>query len=1201
MARRKLFTRILSAVVAIALYVGVIPSVSFAAEKATFKADYASLAAEQKASNDFNIELAKESFVLMKNTAGALPLPAGAKLSVYGVRSDEIIMGGSGSGGGSNGATEFVSVKKSLEDSGFALNPLLVDFYAKPEHNSSAEIVDQELKAIDASGYSDAALIVFSRTGSEFADAAMYNVLGHSDPTDHTYSFTDAEKALIDYVGSKFSKVVVVINSAHPMELGPVAWNSKISSILWMGHPGTTGAAALGPILKGDVNPSGHTVDVWAANFAADPTYANYMGNIQAQTVIAGEVKVDAVKFPKPGVEISFDMILASGDFSLFDLMGQNFIDENGDGALQETERTPWPSEYVVDENKDGKWDENEMAPVRMISGKSVIDENRDGVWQQTELILAPAGTAGMGNLSEEFLEYSRFRDKDGNMIEIDGPSAGANYIASLDYEEGIYMGYRWYETADAEGYFASKGGYYNQSSGVIYPFGYGLSYTSFKQEIKSAPSKLDKDGDIKIVVTVTNTGSAAGKDVVQLYSTPTYIKGQIEKASKNLITFAKTPVINPGASVDVELTFKTQDLASFDYNDANKNGHKGYEIDAGQITFTLGKNSHEVYASKSYSFPAINYDTDSDTGAASVPLFSGDGSWDGTRSDNDYYETSHADWMSGDGKSGWTELSRADFAGTFPEPPTAKELTLSDDALKIVLSQIYYTSFNDLPTDPWYKSKDGIPADWTQASTAAGSATSLYSMSGLAYDDPAWVPFLNQLTYDELVAFISSNSFSTPANARIGKVQTTDSDGPAQLSSGTFWVSEANVASTYNLDLVEKQGVFIGNESLLQGVQGWYGPGLNIHRNPAAGRNFEYYSQDGVQGGLIAASVIKGALSKGIVTYMKHLFLNDQETSRYTAATFVNEQALREIYARPWEYAIKAGANASMAAFNRVGLLETTANYNLYTRLLEDEWGFHASTVSDMFGWGYNPGTSGDMAARTAITPLGTWNNTFGRNIEGVWDPAKKTVVVTFTGKITDGTDWTYANGKWSSAAYNDRPADQGGNTADIQAVNRGYSKAFKDATTMKNGSVPYAVGDTLDSYTQWHAVRTAAHKLLYVHANANTTQNGVTSNPLQSAKFSATQGQAASFSAAATPAGHTAVYSAPATLAVPDPNAAAPAFGAPPTINVPNPVPPGLTVNADGTISGTPTAAGEYVFTINVMIDGWIDYAQEYTITVS
>lgn len=1157
--KRTLFKKVLYIVLTLQLVMFITATQAYAAFEdgiqAKYTTDFATFEEEKIAAGEFNIELAGESFILMKNENQALPLSSGEKyVSLFGTRSDNIILGGSGSGGGS--AAGSATVKQSLEAVGMKLNPTLLNIYAATTATNELALTALNSAKSSYTMYDDAAIIVLSRTGSEFNDAALYQVAGHTDLLDHYYSLDNNEKDLINEAALNFDKVIVVINSAHPIEMGFLEDHAGIDAILWIGHTGTTGVMALGKVLVGEVNPSGKTSDVYPSKFAMDPTWANFKGNIQSQLVLGTGADADKL-----------------------------YTHYEGEGNAN-----------------------NVLAP---------LNGNTDGI----------------ASNDWAYYSYSRVMDKLGQTVTADGPSKGARYYATLDYEEGIYVGYRWYETAKADGFFdrdshgltvaqrtantpAKHAGdlYFNRLDGVIYPFGYGLSYSSFDVKISSARH----DGaafvtggtlntaygkDITLNVTVENTGNIAGKKVVQVYYSAPYTNGKIEKSSVTLVEFVKTKVLQPGQKQTLKVTFKIQDMASFDYNDANASGHAGYELDPGIYNIGLYESSHEVLDSINavVAGGVVNYDKDSFTGNDITVKFTGDGVWDGTRSDLDYYDSRRTTLVS---ETPMTYLTRANFDGTLPEAPVASDLRWTDDAIQIMQSQVYYTSFNDLPTDPWYKTAADV-AGWTQASAADVSERlngktliQLYELSGVAFDDARWTTFLNQLSFDELRNLIQSNRFTTPALNAIGKPASSDQDGPAQLKGGTFWVSEVNIASTWNKELSYKQGLFIGNESLFLGVHGWYGPGMNIHRNPAAGRNFEYYSQDGIHSGLIGAAVIKGATDKGITVYMKHLLLNDQETSRYTVSTFLTEQALREIYAKPWEYAIKEGkATASMSGFNKVGLLSSTSHYTLYEGLLRDEFGFKYSTVTDMYGWGYSPGTSGDMAARLNITPLGTWTNSFGRNIEGTWDETKQNVVVTFTEDITNGTRWTKDDATGTSTAtinaansisinkINNRDfanyATSGVTVNYATSTVNGPSAAYKDATNMKNGTVLYAKGDTMDSYSQWVAVRTAAKSLLFAQVNSNTMKNGITSPELIAKSLVGSQGVALSG----------------AGLDVTQASMPGAAY----SVATGSVLPAGLSLSSAGRVTGTPVFAGEVKFKVTATLDGFISYTTEHTINVT
>lgn len=1119
-----------------------------------FGTDFASFAEEQAAAAEFNIELAGESFILMKNENSALPLSASEKyVSLFGTRSDNIILGGSGSGGGS--AVGSATIKQSLEAVGFKVNPALVSIYA-----ATTAVNELPMSALDSAissytMYDDAAIIVFSRTGSEFNDAALYQVAGHTDKMDHYYSLDDNEKALVNDIAGRFDKVIVLINSAHPIEMGWLEDHAGVDSILWVGHTGTTGMMALGPVLVGQINPSGKTSDIYPAKFSMDPTWANFKGNIQSQLVY-------------------------------------------GTGADSNTLFTKYVGEGSP---------ENVLAPLNN-------------------------GTDGIASNDWAYYSYSRVTDKDGRTVTVDGPSAGSRYYAVLDYEEGIYMGYRWYETANTAGFFTSNTRgitvldriantpakhagdlYYNRLDGVIYPFGYGLSYTTFSVDIQSAVhdgSPFVSGGilntaygqEITLNVRVKNTGLIEGKKVVQVYYSAPYFTGEIEKSSVTLVEFAKSKTLKPGQEQIIPITFKIQDMASFDFEDANNSGHAGYELDPGTYKIGVYGNSHDVldFINAEVAGPVVNYDIDSHTGNPITLKFTGDGTWDGTRSDNDYYDSRRTELVS---ETPMTYLSRADFEGTFPQAPTASDLRFTDDAIHILSSQIFYSSFNDLPTDPWYKTAaDAV--GWDQADdTTTGridgkTLIQLYDMAGVPFDDPSWDTFLNQLTWAELVTFVSSGQYRTMAQDAVGKPASSDQDGPAQLRGGTFWVSEVNIASTWNTDLAYKQGLFVGNESLYTGNHGWYAPGMNMHRNPAAGRNFEYYSQDGFHNGKIGAAVVKGATDKGVTVYIKHLFANDQETSRYTAATFMTEQVIREIYIKPFEMAIKDGnATATMSSFNKIGIVSSNSHYNLYEGLLREEFGFRYATVTDYYGWAYTAGASGVMGSRLNTIPLGTWTNSFGRNIEGTWDPVNRNVVTTFAEFATNGTRYTKddATGRTTATINATNPVSvnkiNNRDFADYDTTGimvnygtstvNGPSAAYSDATTMKDGTTLYALNDTMVSYTQWSAVRTTAKSIFFAHANSNTVKNGYVATPLEGKALTGTQG--------------TTIPSGGFDVTYPS------LPGAIYTLAANQTLPTGLTLTSAGRITGSPTLAGDYTVSVVATMYGYITTTVQHTISIT
>ncbi len=440
-----------------------------------------------------------------------------------------------------------------------------------------------------------------------------------------------------------------------------------------------------------------------------------------------------------------------------------------------------------------------------------------------------------------------------------------------VNYVDGIYVGYRFWETAAAEGLI-------NYDEAVVYPFGYGLSYTTFTQEMGEI---TETDGTISFDVTVTNTGDVAGKDVVEVYYNPPYTNGGIEKATANLVAFEKTEMLEPGASEVVTITFNAEDMASYDYQNA-----LGYVLEAGDYEISINSDSHTVIDSQTYNVPeTITY------------------SGDNMRSTDKTEVTNQFASAEGD----VTYLSRADGFANYDE------------------------------------------------ATAAPASLSM--------TDEQWDALLDQMTVSDMDQLIAIGGYQTSAIDSIGKVQTIDCDGPASINNnftGTGSVgfpSAVMIASTWNKDIANAFGQSIGKMADEMGVSGWYAPAMNIHRSAFAGRNFEYYSEDGLLSGKIAAAAIQGAEEYGVYAYMKHFALNDQETNRNSMlCTWSNEQAIREIYLKPFEISVKeGGCDAVMSSFNYIGTEWAGGYAPLCQTVLRDEWAFRGMVLTDYFGvYGY-------------------------------------------------------------------------------------------------------------------------------------------------------------------------------------------------------------------------------------------------------
>ena len=485
-----------------------------------------------------------------------------------------------------------------------------------------------------------------------------------------------------------------------------------------------------------------------------------------------------------------------------------------------------------------------------------------------------------------------------------------------VNYVEDIYVGYKFYETAAAEGLI-------DYDKTVQYPFGYGLSYTTFSQTLNDV---TEADGVITVSATVTNTGSVAGKDVVEVYYNPPYTNGGIEKASANLIGFAKTQTLEPGASEDVTVTFNVEDMASYDDKTA-----KAYVLEAGDYVISINSDSHTVIDSKTYNVPAtITY------------------SGDNKRSSDEVTATNQFDYARGTA----TYLSRADHFANYAEAtaaPASYEMPADSKAT------FYNISNYDATTDD--------DPDAEAPVTGADGDVQLVDLRGLDYDDPMWDGLLDQLTVEEMNSLISLGGYQTNSIDSIGKVRTNDCDGPASINNnftGTGSIgfpAAVMIANTWNVDIATSFGDSIGQMAEEMDVSGWYAPAMNIHRSAFAGRNFEYYSEDGFLSGQMAAHAVQGAATHGVYAYVKHFAMNDQETNRCgMLCTWSTEQAIREIYLKPFEIAIKqGGAQAVMSSFNYIGNRWAGGTKELCQTVLRDEWGFQGFVLTDYFGvYGY-------------------------------------------------------------------------------------------------------------------------------------------------------------------------------------------------------------------------------------------------------
>lgn len=488
-----------------------------------------------------------------------------------------------------------------------------------------------------------------------------------------------------------------------------------------------------------------------------------------------------------------------------------------------------------------------------------------------------------------------------------------------VNYVEGIYVGYKFYETAADEGLI-------NYDDEVVFPFGYGLSYTSFTKEMSSITS----DGtNLNFTVTVTNTGSAAGKDVVEIYSNPPYTNGGIEKASANLLDFAKTNELAPGESQTMEFSIPVEQLASYDtYGDGC------YVLEAGDYIISANNDSHNVADSKTYTVASDIIYNESNK-----------------RSSDAVAATNEFDFAEG----GVTYLSRADGFANYAEATAAPANYEMSDADKAV----FYNAHSY--TESGYEADDDANAE--DITTGAKNGLKLVDLRGVDYNDSKWDDLLDQMTIEDMQQTIGFGGYQTAAVASIEKVRTNDCDGPASINNNFTGVGSVGfpaatlIGMTWSKELAYSFGDSIGEMANEMDTSGWYGPAMNIHRTAFAGRNFEYYSEDGVLSGVMASNAIKGAQDHGVYAYMKHFALNDQEGNRTSMlATWSNEQAIREIYLRPFEMSVKdADCHAVMSSFNYIGNRWAGGCSELLKNVLRGEWGFVGFVETDYFGvYGY-------------------------------------------------------------------------------------------------------------------------------------------------------------------------------------------------------------------------------------------------------
>ena len=874
-----------------------------------FLSDYDSVTDVVKAGQELSAELVEEGTVLLKNEDGALPLKNEKKISLF----------------GKNLYAKMGGLTSAFRNAGFQVNGALENFYnnnsltgtGAPGHPGNGVVVNglptgeaDISKFTDQASiaeYSDAAIVAFYRTSGEGFDLPRtmaqvngnYKAFGPNVETvegaravdDHQLQLDANEAALLDYCAEHFDKVIVLINSPAPMELGFLddpdhyAYHEQIKGALWTDAFNNESWSAIVSVMTGEVNPSGRLPDTYARDFKADPTWNNFGNNFMEDYT----------------------------DGSLVYAKGNQYANENmhgggGNGG------GGYYSNYVY--YKEGIYSAYRYWETRGFT------EGLTTKWKGEETDTLSHYAHGP---NEAIHYYSKLTDDKQKQVQLDGKEWD-----------------NWYEAH------------------VVYPFGYGLSYTTFSWEVDDDGAKgtLAADGTLSFDVTVTNTGTVAGKDVVQLYFSVPYIENGIEKAHVELGAFAKTKLLEPEESQTLTLTMSARDMASYDWNDANKNEFKGYELDPGDYTIYIGRDAHcwadENAFSKVYALAeGARFETDEATGgevenrfdAMSEQLLHEDRyPEDSENNEKDLYMT-RADW-----KTTWPTLSYRLTA----EQWIIDGLKEYNDVAEAPFGTVYP---EDKPTDPWYN--DEMPTLGAKYETPI----KLNELFGLEYADPKWDLFLDQLTLEQLNEIVLRGNYKSGMNIpELGVTVEDNKDSPTCVlidgaGQNVYLPNDIVTAATWNEDIAYRRGIILGNISMWgagnvsQRVPGWYAPAVNIHRNPFGGRVGEYLSEDGLLAGKISAAIVRGAQEKGMFCYVKHFAVNNQETNRCGLLTWANEQSMREIYFKPFEICVKEGKTMGiMSSLNRFGPRWAGGSYELLTQVLRDEWGFRGSVVTDSF-----------------------------------------------------------------------------------------------------------------------------------------------------------------------------------------------------------------------------------------------------------
>ncbi len=1131
-----------------------------------FYLDYSSFDEAKSAAEELNVKLSEEGSVLLKND-GTLPLTGNESVSVFGCIEDQL----------QNNTQVSDSVFTAFKKAGFNANPALANFYKNHNRRDTA-IHEEPLNFSEGVKnsfelYNDLAVIVVGRGGAEMNDLDTVikeeekeTYLGkdqgweHEDlfeGSDNSYlqqekdaadekvkkykhkhelQLSDSEQALVKYVEEQnFKHIVFVINSSSAMETYNIEHDEKINAVVWIGRTGETGIHALPRLLSGAATFSGKVSDEWYKDFTADPVWANF-ATLEHQ-------------FGFAATGVKYNDILAGG---------------------AEKTATQYPNNYMYE----------------------------DGTY--TSDLIAPRYNGFNGTDYEEDI-YIGYKYVESYYQDIyNGDQPIPTKYSSLTKEVAAQ---KWYEDTVTHP-FGQGLSYTDFSMNIKGVYVDSDKKTTFEKALSddvdgfgSAVGKTQKYKKLYVDVEVTNIGAEfSGKEVVQIYVNPPYTKGGIEKPAMRLVGFAKTEELKPGKSQTVTVEVSVQDMASYDDYDKNGNSFSGYELEKGLYTLYASNSSHvdlstiqtkdndaqdkyEFNLSKDIKQQLDDFsDNEIENKFTDTALGVKDTQYNSLRNDKkngSSYKINTKD------SAAMTQLSRdAGFAATFPQAPTEDDLTLSNSFVRDILKSARFDA--DMIIDnngtPLFEEEaewavSEVPADWTQAATAK-EGLNTYVLSDMAGIDPesevvikggkfdgktgkqAWTEFMNQLTWDELKKLVEECSFQTPAIPSIDKDKGSDQDRPNMLAGTHNWCDEVVIASTFNTELAYKEGVITANMGIHYGHSGWYGPGMNIHRSAFSGRNNDYYSQDGIHAGLMAAQVVKGAQSRGLICFIKHFAFNDEDVTRNGWVHFVwaSEQALRENGAQAFQKAMQeGGALGAMSGFARIAGEACNINHRLLTGLARDEWDYKGTFITDA-----QPGSKATAATDLMIR---AGNDMMLRN-----------------NNVQDAYNRWYVSGIWDATAR----GGKGNVVVGIKDLKHPYAehKVFEANDPIKKTSVHKQV----ESVNQYYYTRISAQRILYITANSNMSRNGVSWKGWNGGTLDVTRGATPTMSVGM--AKENLASSADVKYAIVNGN-----------------LPEGLTLNAsNGAVTGVACGeAGEYKITVECVVDGWVKNEAQYTLNVA